>query len=91
MGGAVGCRVSERLEAEANIKIAAVAIMDVSEEMGLLAMPGSKQFVASFPKSFGSYEDAINWAVPRIVKSRESAAISLPSQLKEESDHLYVT
>lgn len=82
MGHSLGGAVAIKLAASGNIpNLQGLIILDVVEGTALEALPAMRQFVAKFPDSFTTLPEAVDWALRNILSNRESARISIPSQL----------
>eukprot|EP01054_Gregarina_sp_Poly1_P001766 Gregarina_sp_Poly_1__1765@NODE_1458_length_4095_cov_178_894985_g965_i0_p2_GENE_NODE_1458_length_4095_cov_178_894985_g965_i0NODE_1458_length_4095_cov_178_894985_g965_i0_p2_ORF_typecomplete_len300_score42_58Abhydrolase_6/PF12697_7/1_4e28Hydrolase_4/PF12146_8/1_9e18Abhydrolase_1/PF00561_20/6_5e12Thioesterase/PF00975_20/3_6e10DUF676/PF05057_14/4_2e08Chlorophyllase2/PF12740_7/3e08Abhydrolase_2/PF02230_16/9_2e07DUF1057/PF06342_12/3_6e06Abhydrolase_5/PF12695_7/9_2e06AXE1/PF05448_12/1_5e05PAFAH_p_II/PF0 len=89
MGGSVAARVAARLEP--THQIFAVVLLDIVEELALDALPNVSSFIRKYPTHFPTADAAIRWALHNILKNKESASLSIPSQLRwEESSQSWV-
>eukprot|EP01056_Protomagalhaensia_sp_Gyna25_P000577 Protomagalhaensia_sp_Gyna_25__576@NODE_1270_length_1994_cov_695_013811_g1012_i0_p1_GENE_NODE_1270_length_1994_cov_695_013811_g1012_i0NODE_1270_length_1994_cov_695_013811_g1012_i0_p1_ORF_typecomplete_len337_score54_15Abhydrolase_6/PF12697_7/8_7e29Hydrolase_4/PF12146_8/7_6e18Thioesterase/PF00975_20/2_5e15Abhydrolase_1/PF00561_20/7_4e12Abhydrolase_2/PF02230_16/1_3e05Chlorophyllase2/PF12740_7/3_9e05Peptidase_S15/PF02129_18/7_7e05Lipase_3/PF01764_25/7_4e05AXE1/PF05448_12/0_00033DUF818/PF05677_12/0_00 len=81
LGGAIAARVAERLESQGGLRVFAVMLLDILEGLALEALPQNEIFLQKYPKSFPDLDAAIGWSLKTILRSRESASLSIPSQL----------
>jgi len=80
LGGAIAVRTaaSKRLE-----HVVGLVVLDLVEGSAMAALPLMPMFLNARPESFASPEEAIRWSLRSgIIKNRESAAFSVPRQLK---------
>jgi len=85
MGGAIAIRTAPKLPRDV---LKAIVVVDVVEGTAMAALPKMIALLAARPKSFATKEDAIAWAVSSgMIKNKESACVSVPPQVKEESGH----
>lgn len=84
LGGSVATRVAAELEADKSkgINVFAVAMLDIVEELALEALPNVGIFVHKYPPEFPTKNAAVEWSLKSILKNRESASLSIPSQLR---------
>jgi pimeloyl-ACP methyl ester carboxylesterase len=84
MGGAV---VVELMNQNPIPGVIGTAVLDVVEGTAMESLVHMRSFLASRPKEFSSIAEAVEWAIrSKQVKNRESAEISIPSQLKRVGD-----
>eukprot|EP00475_Leptophrys_vorax_P036705 TRINITY_DN6249_c0_g1_i1.p1 TRINITY_DN6249_c0_g1~~TRINITY_DN6249_c0_g1_i1.p1 ORF type:complete len:338 (+),score=88.21 TRINITY_DN6249_c0_g1_i1:312-1325(+) len=70
--------------------LSGVVVIDVVEGSALAWIAMMPLFLSKRPKSFGSLEDAVSWAVKsNTLASEASAKISIPAQLKMDPDEGY--
>lgn len=84
MGASVVARVGRRMQS-----LLAVVLLDASEGSALEALPGIERgFLSRLPTNgFRTLSEAVEWALgASILRNRESAAISIPSQLQKVGD-----
>lgn len=83
VGHSMGAAISVRAATGARIKgLAGLVVVDVVEGTALAALPHMMGVINSRPQSFTSLQEAIHWATRTgMSKNRQSAAVSVPSQL----------
>ncbi|CEM37578.1 unnamed protein product [Vitrella brassicaformis CCMP3155] len=84
MGGAIAVRTAASGRVP-NLK--GLVVVDVVEGTALEALPHMRGVVERMPSSFASPHEAVEWAVSsRTLLNRDSARISVPSQLVQRDD-----
>ena len=90
MGGAIAARLAKRLEeldAAGNgfVQVVGLILIDIVEGSAMAALPAMGALVDARPETFESLEEAMTWSMTKGGGTRNprSAAISLPSQLRE--------
>ena len=88
LGGSIACRLAKQLETSPLAeRIVALISVDVVEGTALEYLPFMAEVINKRPKSFPSVEAAIKWSVhSKTVMNAESAKISIPPQLRENTD-----
>lgn len=87
MGGAIAVHAAKLMGREA---VVAMVVMDVVEGTALASLSHILGMVNSRPTSFVSTNQAVRWALDsNILKSTESARMSIPSQLRLEPEGSY--
>eukprot|EP01053_Blabericola_migrator_P004889 Blabericola_migrator_1__4888@NODE_2555_length_2615_cov_406_735479_g1596_i0_p3_GENE_NODE_2555_length_2615_cov_406_735479_g1596_i0NODE_2555_length_2615_cov_406_735479_g1596_i0_p3_ORF_typecomplete_len161_score29_79Abhydrolase_6/PF12697_7/7_2e10_NODE_2555_length_2615_cov_406_735479_g1596_i013611843 len=61
-------------------------MLDIVEELALEALAQSEVFAHKLPPTFASQSKAVDWSLRTILKCHESAALSIPSQLKWDQE-----
>lgn len=82
MGGAIASRVA----ASGSIpQLQGLLVMDVTEGVAMANLKNMDAWIARLPTFFVSIESAVHWALEnRILSNKESAALSIPSQLEKQ-------
>uniref|UniRef100_A0A0G4FBD7 Protein phosphatase methylesterase 1 n=1 Tax=Chromera velia CCMP2878 TaxID=1169474 RepID=A0A0G4FBD7_9ALVE len=84
MGGAIASRVAATEEVP---RLGGLVVLDVVEGTALEALGAMRSVVSRFPSRFASLQEAIDWTVKSgTVQNRESAMVSVPSQLCQNPD-----
>ena len=88
VGHSLGGAVAVNATLNQNIKnILGVVVIDVIEELAVESLQGMNRFLDSRPNTFNSIEEAVDWTLEaNIIKNKESAIISVPSQLRKEGN-----
>eukprot|EP00042_Codosiga_hollandica_P031552 m.192871 g.192871 ORF g.192871 m.192871 type:complete len:366 (-) comp53670_c0_seq2:62-1159(-) len=80
MGGAIAIHLSTRPDVALSLQ--ALVVIDVVEGSAMDALSAMDSFLRSRPSTFGSEQEAVDWALRTgQVRNPESARISLPPQL----------
>lgn len=90
MGGAIAARLAKRLEeldaaGDGFVEVVGLILIDIVEGSAMAALPAMGALVDARPETFESLEEAMTWSMTKGGGTRNprSAAISLPSQLRE--------
>jgi len=90
MGGAIAARLAKRLEeldaaGDGFVQVVGLILIDIVEGSAMAALPAMGALVDARPETFESLEEAMTWSMTKGGGTRNprSAAISLPSQLRE--------
>ncbi|KAL8449723.1 hypothetical protein Emed_002978 [Eimeria media] len=83
VGHSMGGAIATRMAASGRIpQLHGLMVLDVVEGTALAALPQMAAFVSRFPSLFTSCKEAVNWSIfAGLLCNRNSAAISIPSQL----------
>ncbi|ETV98415.1 hypothetical protein H310_08581 [Aphanomyces invadans] len=83
MGGAIAIRVAATRQLQS---LGGMVVIDVVEGTALAALSHMQGILNRRPSRFGSPEEAIKWSLQTgAVRNAESARVSIPSQLHQES------
>ena len=89
MGGALACKVVDKLHVEhateeVTKQVMGVYVIDVCEGSAMDALPFMENIIDERPKAFKSVQDVIKWALKtQTVRNIYSARVSMPQQVKE--------
>lgn len=88
MGASVACSLALRDDVWTNIVLAGLIVVDVVEGSALKALPMMSLQLLNRPTSFRTLRDAFRWCLGYggSTKNVDSARISFPSQLKQQSN-----
>ncbi|KAL8433350.1 hypothetical protein Efla_001904 [Eimeria flavescens] len=83
VGHSMGGAIATRMAASGRVpQLHGLMVLDVVEGTALAALPQMAAFVSRFPSLFTSCKEAVNWSIfAGLLCNRNSAAISIPSQL----------
>ncbi|KAI8922070.1 Alpha/Beta hydrolase protein [Powellomyces hirtus] len=83
MGGAV---VVDAAASKAFKSLLGVVVIDVVEGTAMESLAHMQVYLRNRPASFASIREAVDWSTLGTIKNRDSARISVPSQLKEATN-----
>ena len=87
MGGSTAVAVAALLPKN----VSGLVVMDVVEGTAMASLSAIRKFVNSRPASFASVAQAVRWAVDSgTIKSLDSARISVPGQLRQTEEGVWV-
>lgn len=86
MGGTV---VSKLCKEKRRSNVRGVVVIDAVEGYAIQSLGSMPSLVQSWPSSFGTLDEAVNWALQHLQHSRESARISVPGVLEKRDDGRY--
>ena len=87
MGGALAVHLALTIEPSMPISISGIVMMDIVEGTALAALGTAKQILSSRSESFGSEQEAVEWALASgTLRNIASAVLSIPDQLRQEAD-----
>lgn len=89
LGGSIAVRAARRLEDMVEgSRVVAIITVDVVEGTAMEYLPAMMDILNARPPEFPSLESAIKWATySKVVSNTESARISIPPQLIEQTGH----
>jgi len=84
----LGGAVSAHIAANNLLQALCLCVIDVVEGSAMDALRGMQTYLSTRPTNFDSLEAGIRWHLQsRTVRNRESARVSVPSLLVQESEH----